>query len=177
MDIVAAVGLIVVALVGWLTQLVGLPGNWIVVGAAAIYAWWLPGEGRLSIGWNTVIGLVVLAALGEVLEFAAGALGVTKAGGSRRGAALALVGSLVGGVAGLFIGVPIPIVGSLAAAILFGGLGALVGAVIGESWKGHDFDTSLQIGQAAFVGRVLGTLGKMIVGAVMLAALLAALVV
>jgi len=80
-------------------------------------------------------------------------------------------------VVGLFIGVPIPIVGSLAAALVFGGLGALVGAFIGESWKGRDFDTSLQIGQAAFIGRVLGTLGKMIVGAAMIAVLLVALVI
>ncbi len=177
MNIVAAVGLVVVAIVGWMAQLLGLPGNWIVVVATALYAWWLPGEGRLAVGWNTVIALVVLAAVGEVVEFAAGALGVGKAGGSRRGAVLALAGSLAGGVVGLFIGIPIPVVGSLAAALIFGGLGALVGAFIGESWKGRDFDTSLQIGQAAFVGRVLGTLGKMIVGAVMLAVLLVALVI
>jgi uncharacterized protein YqgC (DUF456 family) len=177
MDIVAAIGLAVVAMVGWLTQLVGLPGNWIIVVAAALYAWLFPGDSRLALSWSTVAALALLAVVGEVVEFVAGAMGVTKAGGSRRGAVMALAGSLVGGVIGLFVGVPIPVVGSLAAAILFGGLGALVGAFIGESWKGQDFDTSLQIGRAAFVGRVLGTLGKLIVGAVMLVVLLAALVV
>ena len=177
MEIVAAIGLAVVAVIGWLTQLVGLPGNWIVVVAAALYAASFSGESRLTLSWTTVVALVLLAVLGEVVEFVAGAMGVTKAGGSRRGALLALVGSLVGGVIGLAVGVPIPVVGSLAAAILFGGMGALVGAFIGESWKGNDFDTSLQIGRAAFVGRVVGTLGKLIVGAVMLVVLLAALVV
>ncbi len=176
MEILSAIALCVVAVLGWLTQLVGLPGNWIVVVAAALYAAWFPGDERLALSWNTVAALFVLAVLGEVIEFVAGAMGVTKAGGSRRGALLALICSLVGGVIGLGVGVPIPVVGSLAAAILFGGLGALVGAFIGESWKGRDFDTSLQIGRAAFVGRVLGTLGKLIAGAVMLVVLLAALV-
>jgi uncharacterized protein YqgC (DUF456 family) len=177
MNILAGILLAIVAAVGWLSQLVGLPGNWIIVVAAAAYAWWMPSDGRLALHWETVIVLVVLALLGEILEFATSALGVTKAGGSRRGAVLALVGSLVGGIVGLFVGVPIPVIGSLAAALIFGGLGALVGAMVGESWKGRDFDTSLQIGQAAFIGRILGTLGKLIVGSVMVAVTLAALVV
>jgi uncharacterized protein YqgC (DUF456 family) len=176
-NIVAALCLAVVAVVGWLTQLVGLPGNWIILIAAALYAWWLPVDVRVAVGWNTVIALAALAVLGEVLEFAAGALGVSKAGGSRRGAILALAGSIVGGLVGLVVGVPIPVVGSLAAALIFGGLGALVGALVGESWKGRDLAASLEIGKAAFVGRIAGTLGKLIVGAVMVVVLLAALVV
>ncbi|MGD9723240.1 MAG: DUF456 domain-containing protein [Pirellulales bacterium] len=177
MHFLAAFILAVVAIIGWLSQLVGLPGNWVIVVAAGVYAGLLPADSRIAIGWETVAALVVLATLGEIVEFAAGALGVSKAGGSRRGALLALVGSLVGAVAGMFVGVPIPLVGSLVAALLFGGLGALVGAMLGESWKGRDFDVSLQIGKAAFVGRVLGTLGKLIVGSAMLAVLLVALVV
>ncbi len=177
MHVLAAIALVLIAIVGWLSQLLGMPGNWIIVAAAAVYAWVLPGDGRLALGWETVIALVVLATLGELVEFAASAMGVTKAGGSRRGAVLALVGSLIGGVVGLFVGLPVPIIGSLAAAILFGGLGALAGAFIGEAWKGRDLETSLQIGQAAFIGRVLGTLGKLIVGSVMVALTFAALVV
>ena len=85
---------------------------------------------------------------------------------------LALVGSLVGGVVGMVVGVPIPIIGSLAAAPIFGGLGAMVGAMLGESWLGRDFESSLEIGKAAFVGRMLGTLGKLIVGSVMVVVVL-----
>ncbi len=54
-----------------------------------------------------------LAMLGEAIEFAAGALGVGKLGGSKRAAALAVVGSLVGAIGGMFVGLPIPIVGSV----------------------------------------------------------------
>jgi len=77
---------------------------------------------------------------------------------------------------GLFVGLPIPLVGSLAAALLFGGAGALAGAFLGESWKGRDFDTSMEVGKAAFVGRLLGTLAKMIISSVMVVVTLVALV-
>ena len=43
---------------------------------------------------------------------------------------------MAGGLFGLTVVVPIPIVGSIAAALLFAGLGALGGAVLGERWKG-----------------------------------------
>ncbi len=177
MNVLAAILLAVVVAVGWLSQLVGLPGNWIIVAAAAGYAWLMPSDGRLDLGWETVIALVALAVIGEIVEFVAGALGVTKAGGSRRGAVLALVGSVIGGIVGVFVGVPIPVIGSLAAALIFGGVGALVGAFVGESWKGRDFATSLTIGHAAFVGRILGTVGKLIVGSVMVVVTIVALVV
>jgi uncharacterized protein YqgC (DUF456 family) len=176
MHILAAIALATIVAVGWLSQLVGLPGNWVIVIAAAAYAWWLPSDLRSAVGWDTVIVLVVLAVLGEILEFAAAATGVSKVGGSRRGAVLALAGSIVGGIVGLVVGLPIPIIGPLAAGIVFGGVGALVGAVVGERWKGRDFDTSLEIGKAAFVGRLAGTLAKAIVGAVMVAVTLVALV-
>ncbi len=59
-----------------------------------------------AIGWKVVVALVVLAMLGEILELLAAAGGTARAGGSRRGAALALVGSIIGGLLGVFIGVP-----------------------------------------------------------------------
>ena len=114
--------------------------------------------------------------MGNCSEFLAGALGVTKAGGSRRGAALALIGSLAGGVVGLFVGVPIPIVGPLFGAVLLAGVGAFAGAIAGEHWKGRDFDESLKIGQAAFWGRLLGTVAKTAVGAIMVGVVLVSMI-
>jgi len=118
-----------------------------------------------------------LAVAGEVVEFLAGALGATRAGGSRRGAVMALGGSLAGGVFGMFAALPIPLVGPLVGAVLFGALGALAGAVLGEQWKGKDLDESLRVGHAAFWGRLLGTLGKALVGAVMVLVVLVTLFV
>jgi hypothetical protein len=120
--------------------------------------------------------LAALAVLGELVELAAGAMGVKKAGGSRRGAALAIAGSIVGSVVGIFVGLPIPLVGSLVGAVLFGAGGALVGAMIGERWKGRDLDASFEIAKAAFFGRVLGTVAKMIVSSIMVFVTLAAII-
>jgi uncharacterized protein YqgC (DUF456 family) len=175
MGILTAVVFVVVLIVAWLLQLVGLPGTWVIVAAAAAYTWLIPPDAPLAIGWPAVVTLLALAVLGEVFEFLAGALGVAGAGGSRRGAALAIVGSIAGGIVGMFAGLPIPVVGSLVGAVLFGAVGALVGAVIGETWKGRDLDASLEIGKAAFVGRILGTAAKMIVSTLMVVVAIAAL--
>lgn len=164
-----AILLVLVALVCWFLQLLGLPGNWLMVISAAGYVWLVPEDSPVAFGWPPVVALVVLAIVGEIVELVAGAAGVTKVGGSRRGAVLAIVGSIAGSLVGVFVGLPIPVVGSLVAAVLFGAVGALVGAFLGESWRGRDFDASLTVGKAAFIGRVLGTVGKMIVCTIMVA--------
>jgi uncharacterized protein YqgC (DUF456 family) len=174
MSVVGAILLLLVALILWALNFLSLPGNWLVLLAAGIYAYFIPSEMRTDVSWWALSALLVLAVLGELIEFAAGAVGTAKAGGSRRGAALAVVGSLMGGIFGLFVALPIPLVGPILGALLFGGLGALGGAVLGEQWKGKDLDESLRIGQAAFWGRLFGTLGKVLAGAVMLAVLLVA---
>jgi uncharacterized protein len=176
MWLVAAFVLTLVLLVAWFAQLLGLPGTWLIVVAVAAYAWFVSPEKPASIGWNVVIALAALAVVGELAELAAGAMGVSKAGGSRRGALLAIVGSIVGSIVGMCVGVPVPLVGSLVAAVAFGALGALLGAMIGEQWKGRDFDASLEVGKAAFVGRVLGTVAKMTVCSIMVVVTLGALI-
>ena len=88
MHIALAVILIIGVLAVWSLNLVGMPGNWMIVLAVLLYASFVPAESRLDIGWAPLIGLLILAALGELVEFLASALGASKAGGSRRGAAL-----------------------------------------------------------------------------------------
>lgn len=169
--------LLLTLVVGWCLTLIGLPGNWLILAAAVVAALLLPDESRVDLTWTTLIVLVILASLGEVLEFAAGALGVAKAGGSRRAAALAIVGSVVGGILGAVMGlpIPIPVVASVLAALLGASLGALVGAYVGEDWKRRDFEQSIRVGQAAFWGRLLGTIGKLAMGTAMVVVVLAAL--
>jgi uncharacterized protein YqgC (DUF456 family) len=142
---------------------------------AAVYAWLGPAQGHLAIGWKTVVALLVLALLGELVELLAGALGVARAGGSKRGAAMALVGSILGGLVGAVVGLPVPLVGSLVAALLFAGLGAMIGAALGETWAGQTPGKTWRIAQRAFWGRLAGTLGKVILGALMIAVVLAAM--
>jgi uncharacterized protein YqgC (DUF456 family) len=144
-----------------------MPGNWLIVIATALYAWLIPESGSSTMRWWAVGVVVGLALVGEVVELGASAASVKKVGGSRRGSILALVGSLVGAVTGVFVGLPIPIVGSIVAALLFAGMGATIGAMLGEFTKGRSIDDSWKVGQAAFWGRLFGTLAKTMVGAVM----------
>jgi uncharacterized protein YqgC (DUF456 family) len=151
----------------WGLTLFGLPGNWLIVILAAAVTLVAPEDSRLALAPASVGVLLVLAIAGEVVEFAAGSVSTRRAGGTRRGAALAIVGALVGAVAGAAIGLPIPLIGSLVAAIVCGGVGAMIGAMIGESHAGKDLAASWRVGQAAFWGRLLGTLSKTAIGVVM----------
>ena len=176
MSVVYALLLLVALSAAWLLTVLGMPGTWLRVAVAAFYAWLVPADSAAAVGWGAVLAAAVLAALGELLEALAGVFGAAKAGGSKRGAVLALAGSLLGGLVGMVIGLPIPLVGSLLAAVLAAGAGAFLGAMIGEIWKGRRMNESWQVGKGAFWGRLLGTLAKVIVGSIMLAVLTAALI-
>ena len=83
--------------------------------------------------------------------------------------ALALVGAAVGSIVGAVIGVPVPVVGSIVAAVGGGAAGAFLGAYLGEYWKGRASHERLAISTGAMLGRVAGTVGKLIIGGAMVA--------
>ena len=114
----SALLLFLVVVVLWAINLLGAPGNWLIVAATVVYVVLMSPEHRLSNSSPVVAGLQPLAILGEVVEFAAGLYGAAKAGSSRRGAALALIGSLAGALIGGLVGLPIPLVGSVIAALI-----------------------------------------------------------
>ena len=154
-----------------------MPGNWLIVLMAGLCLGLAPETGMVHIGWASFTAILIIAVLGELFEFAASALGANRLGGSKRGALLAIVGSITGAIVGFFFGsiIPIPIVGSVLASLLLGGGGAFVGTLAGERWAGKDWDASLKIGSAAFWGRLLGTVGKAVCGSVACALFLLAL--
>jgi uncharacterized protein len=160
--------LIFACCIGWLTTLVTLPGNWIIAGLAALFAWFIPVEGSRGISWTSVAVIVGLAVVGEVIEFGASAAGAAKQGASKRAVALSMLGAGVGSVIGLTVGLPIPVLGPLIMAVLGGAGGAFAGAYIGESWKGRPTANSMAAGRGAFMGRIWGTVGKLLVGMIML---------
>lgn len=161
--------LLVVACCGaWLTTFFALPGNWMMAGLAALFALLLGVEDGRGIGWVTVGVLLGLAALAELIEFAAGAAGAAKEGASRRAMVLALAGTVAGSLAGAIVGVPIPVVGPIVGALGGGAAGAFAGAYAGETWKGKSTPESIAVGKGALIGRLLGTLGKLLLGGVML---------
>ena len=164
-----AIALVFACGLAWLTTLVALPGNWLIVGCSALFAWLVPYDSSRGITWTTVAVLAGLAVLGEIVEFSAGAAGAAKQGASKRGVALAMVGALVGSVVGIGIGLPIPFLGPFVMALLGGAAGAFFGAYLGEAWKGQPHEARVAVGRGAFTGRIWGTVGKLAVGAVMLA--------
>ena len=104
MTILLALLLIVVLLACLALTISGMPGNWLIVAATAIYALLAPAKWSVAIGWKPIVVLLVLAGLGEVIELLAAAGGTARAGGSRPAAVLALAGSIIGAVLGISSG-------------------------------------------------------------------------
>jgi uncharacterized protein YqgC (DUF456 family) len=163
-----AVGLVAAGFVCWLTNLFSLPGNWVLLGLTALFAWLVPHDNSRGVSWNTVWILLALAIAGEIAEFVAGAAGAAKRGASRRSIWLSLVGAVAGSIGGAIVGLPIALIGSPIAALLGGAAGAFVGAYLGETWAQRPHGPSVEVAKGAFLGRLWGTVGKFAVGAVML---------
>ena len=71
MHVALAVILVICVLAVWALNLVGMPGNWLIVLAVIVYASFVPASSRVDVGWAALVGLLILAALGEVVEFLA----------------------------------------------------------------------------------------------------------
>ncbi len=164
LDITIALLLSLLAIGAWAANILGLPGNWVIVATAAGCFWWVPDSRFWSLSVYMALAILVVAIIGEALEFAASAVGASRLGGSKRGVALSIVGSIIGAIVGLFFGSVVPIVGNVIASLLLGATGAFVGAMLGERWAGKDWNDSIEIGGAAFWGRLLGTVGKAVCG-------------
>lgn len=163
----SAVLLVLLCAGAWLLTLLTAPGNWMIVGLAALFAWLFPADAGRGISWTIVAVLAGLAAAGELLEFGASAVGAARQGASRRAVVLSLVGALVGSAVGLLVGVPIPVVGPLLMAVLGGAIGAFAGAYLGEWHAGRAGSDRMAVGQGAFTGKLWGTLAKLAAGAIM----------
>jgi uncharacterized protein YqgC (DUF456 family) len=164
-----AVVFVVLNFCALLTNVFTLPGNWIIAVFTVLFALLVRGSEGMGLNWWCVGVVIGLAVLGEVIEFAAGAAGAAKSGGSRRGMVLAVVGAMGGSILGAILGtsIPVPLIGNLIGAVLGGAVGAFGGAYTGEYWKGKTERERLAVGTAAMIGRVLGTVGKLGIGAIM----------
>ncbi len=146
--------LIVVLVASLLLVPLGLPGTWLMVGAALVYH--LAVRGAIGIG--TVAGTAVLAFIGELLEFSLAGRFSRKYGGSRRAA----WGAILGGFAGALIGVPVPIVGPVIGAFL----GAFLGALAAELTVRGDGRAATRAATGALFGRITAAALKIAIGAV-----------
>ena len=149
--------LVAVMLLGLVMIPFGLPGTWIIAAAALGYQLLVPD----SISIFTIIAVVVLALIGELLEFSLSAKYTKKYGGSRR----ASWGAIIGGMVGAFMGVPVPIVGSVIGAFV----GAFVGAFIGEFSRAGEGGTATRVATGALIGRAIAAAMKIGIGIAMAA--------
>jgi uncharacterized protein YqgC (DUF456 family) len=161
MPVVYYIILFFLMLVGLVITIMTLPGLWLILAGAAIYAWLTHWQ---YIGWKTLVVLLVIAGLGEIVELAFSAKGARQSGGTRRGAWGALIGGVFGGLL-LTPLVPIPIIGTLIGVCL----GTFLGAMIGELSGGREALDSAFVGVGAAKGRLLGTLAKLALGGIMFA--------
>jgi len=144
-------------IIGAILTLTGLSGLLlpIVPGAPVLFLGLLFGawaEGFRYIGVWTLLVLAGMAALTYLVEFAASVLGVRKFGGSRR----AMLGAVLGGIVGIFLGIP---------GIL---LGPFAGAVIGELTLQRSLDQASRAGFGTVVGLAFGVAGKLAIGIAMI---------
>ncbi len=156
----ALVAFMLVCALGVVLTALQLPGTWLIVLATGLVAWWR--WDQQTIGWYALAAVLGLAILGEVLEFIAGALGARTAGASKRAAAIAIVGGVIGAIAGTPL-IPIPIVGTLVGAAI----GAGLGSVLGDKWAGRQWGEALKGGQGAAIGKLGGSVAKLTVAVLM----------
>ncbi|NIR48502.1 DUF456 domain-containing protein [candidate division KSB1 bacterium] len=135
----------------------GIPGTFVIVGNALIYAWLTD---FIEITWAFLGILLLISIVAEVIEFFLGAVAAGKYGASRMG----MFGAILGGLLGAIWGTPVaPLIGTVIGAFI----GAFAGAALFEYFVTKDLQTSLKAGYGAFLGSVGGKLTKIAAGVAM----------
>ena len=134
-----------------------LPGNWLIITATGLFAWWRAEDGVFSI--YILVTAIILATFGEVVEFLGGMGGAKRAGAGWTGAFGALGGAVTGAILGTVL-IPVPFLGTMIGACT----GAGIGAWFIEHVKGKKLDQSIRSGLGAGVGMFVGTTVKFILG-------------
>jgi uncharacterized protein len=157
--------LLLVNAAGVFLVLMQLPGTWLMLGATVGVAWWRwdgwSGAGVIG-GWTLVV-LLVLALLGELVEFLGPAVGAAKEKSSRRAVVLAVAGGIIGAMVGTVVLVFLPVLGTLIGAVV----GSGVASIGGDLWAGRGWEPALRGGKGAAIGRFWGALGKLVIAVVM----------
>lgn len=141
---VIAIAVLVLALV---LVPIGLPGTWVqvlVLAGATFFDRFSP---------VLLIGVLVLATLGEAAEYALMKRYSARYGGSRK----AFWGALIGGMLGVMVGVPVPVVGSVIAGIV----GSFAGAGAVTYWETRHWGTAGRVGWGVVLGRVFAAAAKL----------------
>lgn len=165
MEILALILFFIVMAAGLILLVFGLPGTWVILIAAALFDWI---TGNPGIGWGLLGLLLLLATIGELVEFISGILGAKKYDASGQATVAAFIGGIVGAV--IFA----PIAFGLGA-ILGAFLGAFTGAFAIEYIRDNEFRRAWRSGLGALIGRVLGFVTKFAIALGMIVLIVSAL--
>jgi uncharacterized protein len=139
--------LMAIGLIG--TVLPIFPGTAVILAAAILHRIVLGAE--KSIGWPSILVLLLLTLASYAIDFAGGWFGAWRFGATRWG----MLGAVAGAVVGLFFGLPGLLLGPV--------LGALAGEIIG----GKRLVPAGRAGWGALLGNVVGLLGKLLIALAM----------
>lgn len=142
------IALFAVGLIGTIVPV--LPGTTIILAAAIIHRVMLGAE--KSIGWKTIVALVLLTLFSYVFDFLGSYFGAKYFGATKWGAFGAILGALVGlffGLIGLFVG-------------------PVIGAIIGEVIAGKRMIDAGRAGWGSLLGNLGATLGKLVIALAMI---------
>jgi uncharacterized protein len=142
------IALFAVGLIG--TVLPMLPGTTIILAAAIIHRIMLGAE--KSVGWKTIVLLVLLTLLSYVFDFLGSYFGAKYFGATKWGALGAVLGALIGlffGIIGLFVG-------------------PVIGAVAGEFIAGKRMIDAGRAGWGSLLGNLGAMLGRLIIAVAMI---------
>ncbi len=165
-EILVIVLLVLACLIGTALTAVRLPGTWLIVVAAAGYAW---SECWTRANLTLLFILVGIALLGEGIELLASVLTARRAGASRKAALGGMLGGILGMIFLTFL-VPIPLVGTMIGAVV----GCFAGAALVEMFVRKNLSYGTRVGFFAAMGFVLGAVAKIVVALAMSGILLSA---
>jgi uncharacterized protein YqgC (DUF456 family) len=146
---VVTIVLFAVGLIGTITPV--LPGTTIILAAAVTHRIMLGAE--KSIGWRTIIVLVLLTLATYAIDILGGYFGAKYFGATKWGTFGAILGALVGlffGILGLFVG-------------------PVIGAIAGEFIAGKRMIDAGRAGWGSLLGNIGAMLGKLVIGLAMIA--------
>jgi hypothetical protein len=141
--------LVIIGLAG--TVLPVLPGALLVFGGLFFAAM---ADGFARVGWPALTIIGVLGLLSFVVDFVASVLGAKRVGASP----LALLGATLGGIAGIFLGIP---------GLIFG---PFVGAVLGELLALGGVIKAGKVGLGTWLGLLVAAVLKVVLAFLMIAA-------
>lgn len=154
LDITLYILLLLISLAAVSINVISLPGNWIMLVAAAgwsaYHAWNTP-------SWPVLAGMLLALLMAEVVELMGSVVGARQFGATKMAGVASIVGAFVGGIIGTLF---LPIIGSIVGAIA----GAFLAAWIVELINQRPLWPATKAAFGAALGRGVGLMAKVCFG-------------